>query len=67
MKLTSRFKIVGIEVTGFGIFILILLALEYDQSKTDPVVLNFAWVFAIVGITLILIGLEILYLTKKVS
>jgi hypothetical protein len=67
VKLTTRFKIVGIEVVGFGVFVLALLDLEYNQSKTDPVVLNFVWIFIIIGITLILVGLEILYLTKKIT
>ena len=65
MELSTRYKIVGIEVVGFGVFVLFLLFLEYNEAGTNQVVRNFSWVWGIVGITLILIGLEILSLNSK--
>ena len=65
MELSTRYKIVGVEVVGFGIFILFLLFLEYSEAGTNQVVQNFSWVWGIVGITMILVGLEILSLNAK--
>ncbi|HZY47504.1 MAG TPA: hypothetical protein VFE96_06870 [Candidatus Bathyarchaeia archaeon] len=65
MELATRYKIVGVEVVGFGLFVLLLLFLEYTEAQTNPVVNNFSWVWAIVGITLILVGLEQLSLNRK--
>ena len=65
MELSTRYKIVGVEVVGFGIFTLLLLFLEYNEGGTNQVVQNFSWVWGIVGLTLILVGLEILSLNAK--
>jgi hypothetical protein len=65
VKIASRFKIIGTEVIFFGIFVLTLVALELRDANGDSVILNFAWVFIVIGITLILIGLELLSLIKQ--
>ena len=65
MELSTRYKIVGIEVVGFGVFVLFLLFLEHNEAGTNLVVQNFSWVWGIVGITLILVGFEILSLNAK--
>ena len=65
MELSTRYKIVGVEVIGFGVFVLFLLFLEYNEAATNQVVQNFSWVWGIVGITLVLVGLELLSLNAK--
>ena len=65
MKTSTRFKIVGIEVVGLGSFLLFLLVLELRSGKAEATVQTFGWDYLIVGVTLILIGLEILSLIKK--
>lgn len=51
---------------GFGVFVLILLLLEYNEAGTNPIVENFSWVWGESwGVTLILVGLEILSLNAK--
>ena len=65
MKLVTRFRIVGVEVVGLGAFLLLLLALELGETSSNPTVVGFGWVFALIGITLVLVGLETLSLTRK--
>jgi hypothetical protein len=67
VELSTRYKIVGVEVVGLGVFVLFLLFLEYNEAGTNQIVQNFSWVWGIVGITLILVGLEILSLNAKMS
>jgi len=64
LKIDTRFKIVGTEVVGMGAFLLVILALELRSAHTDSVIQSFGWDYGIVGITLILVGLEILSLIK---
>ena len=63
-NITTRHKIIGVEVIGLAVFLLVLTLLELLETKWNQIVQNFSWVYGIVGITLILIGLEILSLTK---
>jgi hypothetical protein len=65
MKTSTRFKIVGIEVVGLGGFLLTVLALELRSAHANLLVQSFGWDFGIIGGTLILVGLEILSLIKK--
>lgn len=65
MNLTIRLKIIGLEVIGLSTFLLALILLEVFETHWNQVVQNFAWAYAIVGITLVLIGLEILSLTPR--
>lgn len=65
VKLTARFRIVGTEVVGLGAFLLLLLFLELGDTNGNPTVVSFAWVFALIGITVVLVGLETLSLTRK--
>ena len=48
-----------------GAFLLLLLILELDETNGNPTVVSFGWVFALIGITLILVGLETLSLTRR--
>jgi inner membrane protein involved in colicin E2 resistance len=50
---------------GQMIITLALILLEVFETHWNQVVQNFAWAYAIVGITLVLIGLEILSLTPR--
>jgi hypothetical protein len=65
LKLATRYKIVGIEVVGLGAFVLFLLFLEYTEAGTSQVVESFSWVWGIIGVTLILVGLEQLSLNRR--
>jgi hypothetical protein len=65
MELGTRYRIVGVEVVGLGAFVLLLLFLELNEAGTNQAVQNFSWVWGVVGITLILVGLELLSLNAK--
>lgn len=65
MEIVTRYKIIGFEVVGLGAFVLLLLVLEFSEAKTNQIVQNFSWVWGIVGITLVLVGLELLSLNAK--
>jgi len=59
MELRTRYQIVGVEVVGLGAFVLLLAYLELRQADPSGLVQGFTWVWGVVGITLILVGLEI--------
>lgn len=65
MEITRQYRIIGAEVVGMGAFLVLLLLLELRESDWNQTVVNFAWVYAILGITLVLVGLEILWLAKR--
>jgi hypothetical protein len=67
MKLSTRFRIIGVELVGLGAFLLLLIALELREGGGNPTITGFAWVYAIIGITLILVGLETLSLTRQLQ
>ena len=47
-----------------GAFLLLLLILELDETNGNPTVVSFGWVFALIGIILILVGPETLSHTR---
>jgi hypothetical protein len=65
MKTSTRFKIVGVEVVGMGFFLLVILALQLRKSHFNLMAESFGWDYGIIGLTLILVGLEILSLVKS--
>jgi hypothetical protein len=65
MKVSTRFRIVGTEVVGLGAFLVIVLALELRSAHASVIVQSFGWDYGIIGVTLILVGLEILSLIKN--
>lgn len=65
MKLRSRYRIVGGEIVGLGVFLLLIMLLQLIESNWSLSVEQFAVVFAIIGITLILVGLETLSLNRR--
>ncbi len=65
LKLRSRYRIVGVEVVGLGAFLLLIMLLQLVESNWNPSIEEFAWVYSIIGITLILVGLEILSLNRR--
>jgi hypothetical protein len=64
MKPETNLRIIGIEVAGLGAFILFLVYLELMETN-NATVTSFAWVFGIVAITLVLVGLETLSVVRK--
>jgi hypothetical protein len=65
VKLATRYTIIGVEVVGLGAFILLLLFLEAREAGNNQTVQSFSWVWGIVGISLILVGLELLSLIRR--
>jgi hypothetical protein len=65
MKPDTNLRIIGVELVGLGAFILLLLYLELNETNNNPTVVNFAWVFGIIAITLILVGLETLSVVRR--
>ena len=67
LRMKTRFQIIGCEVLGFGLFIFLLIGLELMEAGSNQIVQSFAWVYGIVGATLILIGLETSGLATRLS
>jgi hypothetical protein len=63
-KTATRFKIVGVEVVGLGVYDLLVLLLQLKQASGQSIVQNFGWDYAIIGTVLIAVGLELLSLIK---
>ena len=64
MKLAKRYRIIGVEIVGLGAFLLLVMLLQLVESSWKASVEQFAIVYAIIGITLILVGLETLSLNR---
>ena len=67
MNLAARYRIVGVEVLGLGAFLLLIMFLQLIESNWSSSVEQFAWVYAIIGATGILVGLEILSLNRYLT
>jgi len=67
MKPDTNLRIIGIEIVGLGAFILLLVYLELTETNNNATVVSFAWVFGIVAITLILVGLETLSVARRLN
>ena len=67
MKPDTNLRIIGIEIVGLGAFILLLIYLEVTETNSNATVVSFAWVFGIVAITLILVGLETLSVVQRLK
>jgi hypothetical protein len=67
LKLHARFRIIGFELVGLGAFLMLLIALELGQAGGNSTVSSFAWVFVLIGITIVLVGLETLSLTRRLQ
>jgi hypothetical protein len=65
-SLTTRFRIVGWEVVGIAAFLLVLVLLQVNEAPGVGIVGSFAWVYAVVGVTLLLVGLETVALTRHI-
>jgi hypothetical protein len=59
-RVSTRFRIVGVEVAGLGAFLLFLFAVALLTRNIQA----FDWDFAIVGGTMVMIGYEILHLIR---
>jgi hypothetical protein len=67
LKPDTNLRIIGIEVVGLGTFILFLTYLELTETNNNATVVSFAWVFGIVAITLILVGLETISVVRRLK
>ena len=67
MKPDTNLRIISIEIVGFGVFVRFLLYLELGETNSNAIVVDFSWVFGIVAITLILVGLETLSIVRRLE
>ena len=67
MKLVTRLNIIGVEVIGLAAFLLALVMVELHETHWEQIVQNFSWVYAIIGVALILVGFETLSLARQLS
>lgn len=67
MKLAERYRIIGVEIVGLGTFLLLVMILQLVESSWNTSVEQFAIVYAIIGITLILVGIETLSLNRRLA
>ena len=65
LKLVARLKIVAWEAVFLGAFLLAIVLLQLQEAGSDSSVGSFAWVYGIIGVTLILVGLEGVSLVGK--
>jgi hypothetical protein len=63
-KTATRFKIVGVEVVGLGVYNLLVQLLQLKQASGQSIVQSFGWESAIIGTVLIAVGLELLSLIE---
>ena len=66
MKLSSRLNIVAYETVGLGAFIVLLAFLEDNEGAGNSTATNFSWVFGFIGAVMILIGLELGALIRRI-
>jgi hypothetical protein len=66
-RLATQIRVVGAEVVGVGAFVLLLLWAEGRAAGWNSLTVSFGTVFAIVGITLVLVGLEAMWLGSRVE
>lgn len=67
MKLPLQIRVVGAEIVGIGAFVVLLLWLEGRGAGWSGLTVSFGWVWGIVGATLILVGLEAMWLGTRVA
>ena len=65
MKASTRFRILGTEVLGLGVFLLLVLILQLREGRLNLLVESFSWDYGIIAGTLVLVGLEILSLVMN--
>jgi hypothetical protein len=63
LRLSTRFRIVGWEVVFLGALLLAIIGLQLEEPNTP--VGSFAWVYGIIGVTGILVGLETISLVRQ--
>jgi hypothetical protein len=65
LKLATRLKIVAWEAVFLGAFLLAMVFLQLSEAGSASAVVSFAWVYGIIGVTLILVGLEGVSLVRR--
>jgi hypothetical protein len=65
VKVATRFRIVGVEVIGLGAYLLVMIYLGVLRGEAGTGFQSLGWEYGIAGVTLILVGLEILHLIKR--
>jgi len=63
LRPSTRFKIVGWEFVFLGAFLLVVIALQLEEPNAAEE--SFAWVYGIIAVTAILVGLEAVSLVKQ--
>jgi hypothetical protein len=67
VKLATRLRIVAWEVVFLGAFLLAMVFLQLQEAGSSTSVGDFAWVYGIVGVTLLLVGLEGVSLVRRMN
>ena len=65
MRLITRLGIVAYETVALGAFVILLAFLEEREMQGNPVATNFSWVFWLVGVVVILVGMESASLVRR--
>ena len=65
MRLATRLNIVAYETVGLGAFLILLAFLEYREAGGDSSAADFSWVVWLVGIVVVLVGLESASLVRR--
>ena len=66
LRLVTRLSIVAYETVGLGAFVILLGFLENREAMGNAVMLNFSWVFWLVGVVIIVVGLESASLVRQI-
>ena len=65
MELLTRLKIVAFETVRLGAFVVLLGFLQDWEAAADPVAVSFSWVFWLVGVVIIVVGMEGVSLLRR--
>ena len=65
LKPTTRLKIVAWEAVFLGAFLLAIVSLQLYEASSASSVVSFGWVYGVIGVTLVLVGLEGVSLVRK--
>jgi len=65
LRLATRLSITAYETAGLGAFVILLAFLEKQEVGGNPAATNFAWVFWLLGVVLIVVGLESASLVRR--
>ena len=66
MRLSTRLNIAAYETVGLGAFLVLLAILENSEAAGNSTATKFSWVFGFIGAVLVLVGLELASLIRRI-